>query len=488
MRRVKLIPLVLSLGLAAPSLAEAGDELVMPYECDLERGRVHLTPSPKRSYQIVGKREELAVTTCRSRGSDGCRTIMAHRFVISCGAAGIAWMRVAAAIESTEKAKAWVEAGRLNVVLSPRKASTGELSCIDRPTYALGRTTSTARAGLSQDCRSTHQDFEHVVLPPGFAPVGELGARLDLDPAGIGVVNREEAGQEASVTVVAALPGETVVTRSAAQPIEPIVEPIPGLEPYDPNFDTSAKPDKWVTVVRAAADYGMGERGDGMPSIWPWLLATMALGTAAGLTRVRLYYARTGGRIMSDVRVVSMLSQFRMERWTGRRRAPDVESYTDSGAAVAPLLEKTKALVAQIKGGGPLREVLLSELEHVRQRLATVETTAARSEADELRAAPLYRALVRELERIRRIADGAAASLARAPRDGSVPATRSEAFAVLGVNPDVSDGVLKKIVDALRMSWHPDHARDESDRLAREARIRQINIAWDLINAKGEPA
>ena len=48
---------------------------------------------------------------------------------------------------------------------------------------------------------------------------------------------------------------------------------------------------------------------------------------------------------------------------------------------------------------------------------------------------------------------------------------------VLGVNAEVSAGVLKKIVDALRMSWHPDHARSEDDRRLREERIRQINIA-----------
>jgi hypothetical protein len=48
--------------------------------------------------------------------------------------------------------------------------------------------------------------------------------------------------------------------------------------------------------------------------------------------------------------------------------------------------------------------------------------------------------------------------------------------------------VLKKIVDALRMSWHPDHARDAADRVLREDRIRQINIAWDLINTKREAA
>jgi hypothetical protein len=36
----------------------------------------------------------------------------------------------------------------------------------------------------------------------------------------------------------------------------------------------------------------------------------------------------------------------------------------------------------------------------------------------------------------------------------------------------------------LRMNWHPDHARDDEDRAAREARIKAINIALDLINGK----
>ncbi len=70
----------------------------------------------------------------------------------------------------------------------------------------------------------------------------------------------------------------------------------------------------------------------------------------------------------------------------------------------------------------------------------------------------------------------------------TLPRTASEAYEVLGVNAEVSAGVLKKIVDALRMSWHPDHARDADDRVLREDRIRQINIAWDLINANREAA
>ena len=41
---------------------------------------------------------------------------------------------------------------------------------------------------------------------------------------------------------------------------------------------------------------------------------------------------------------------------------------------------------------------------------------------------------------------------------------------------------IKKIVDGLRMSWHPDHADGEDDRRVRELRLKQINAAWELIS------
>ncbi len=43
---------------------------------------------------------------------------------------------------------------------------------------------------------------------------------------------------------------------------------------------------------------------------------------------------------------------------------------------------------------------------------------------------------------------------------------------------------MKKIVDGLRLSWHPDLAKDEADRQLREYRLKQINAAWDLIQGK----
>ena len=68
--------------------------------------------------------------------------------------------------------------------------------------------------------------------------------------------------------------------------------------------------------------------------------------------------------------------------------------------------------------------------------------------------------------------------------DRAIPKTRAEAFEVLGVNPNASEASLKRTVDALRMGWHPDHAKDDADKIMREERTKQINIAWDLIVGK----
>jgi hypothetical protein len=336
------------------------------------------------------------------------------------------------------------------------------------------------QVALYRDClpSSRESDFDHVVLPAGFAPVGELGARLLLAAAA-------EAPSAARAplprTAASAATGETILAK--ADP-DAIVEPIPGLETYEPEPQEAVAADEWVTVVRAEADYAEGARDGGSPGAWAWLLAAMALATAAGLVRARSSFAWPANLYAFAPRLASAVAP----RWRGLKFASSTLGCTNAGAAVTALLEQTEEVASGLKGAGPLREVLQSELKLVRQRLASVEAVAAESEEAAERAAPLFRAFVRDLERIRRIAESAAASLSRARQAASLPRTTSEAYDVLGVNPDVSEGVLKKIVDALRMSWHPDHARDEEDRRVREDRIRQINIAWDLINAKREVA
>lgn len=65
-----------------------------------------------------------------------------------------------------------------------------------------------------------------------------------------------------------------------------------------------------------------------------------------------------------------------------------------------------------------------------------------------------------------------------------LPQTARDAYETLGINGHVSDATLKKIADALRMSWHPDLAHDDDDRVQREERIKHINLAVELIEAE----
>ncbi len=174
---------MLSLSLGISGVAEARELLVMPFECGLEGGRIKLSPAADTAYAIVGKREVATVTTCRSPRSTSCRTLMVHRFVISCGEAGVAWMRVAAAIRQATATPAWIDEGRLNLVLPVHQYGAGHAPCMERPTFALGGTGLERRVAFASNCEPRHDDFDHVVLPAGFAPVEELGARFDLAAA-----------------------------------------------------------------------------------------------------------------------------------------------------------------------------------------------------------------------------------------------------------------------------------------------------------------
>jgi len=66
----------------------------------------------------------------------------------------------------------------------------------------------------------------------------------------------------------------------------------------------------------------------------------------------------------------------------------------------------------------------------------------------------------------------------------AIPQTRDEALRVLGigVSSDANPTAIKKIVDGLRMSWHPDHANGDDDRRIRELRLKQVNAAWEIIS------
>ncbi|HWB46058.1 MAG TPA: hypothetical protein VG900_11510, partial [Hyphomicrobiaceae bacterium] len=72
----------------------------------------------------------------------------------------------------------------------------------------------------------------------------------------------------------------------------------------------------------------------------------------------------------------------------------------------------------------------------------------------------------------------------RAAWGDEIPASRAEALRLLGAGPEATAGALKKIVDGLRQTWHPDRAADDDDRGLRELRMKQINAAWEILSGK----
>ena len=301
-------------------------------------------------------------------------------------------------------------------------------------------------------------------LPQGFAPAGTLKARFVFPAlARFNSFRSEVETEQLSADGVAAHDDGEAAARVAA----------------------------WRTEVRADM-VPQGSSGAFRVGAIVSLLMLLLLGASlivAGRWQIPQFSgAMLRGRVPGyalRIATWSRASFGRMWDWMrgDRQNSGDAELAHAAAVAVARLIE-AELHVATLPSGLLLREVLLSELDRVRERLNNVTRDLERRPKD--KSAGLIRAILRELERIGRIAQGAdkdqrhEAGRSERPAAG-MPQSVTEAYRVLGINAAAEPAVTKKLVDALRMSWHPDYARDEADRLKREDRIKQINAAWDLI-------
>jgi DnaJ-domain-containing protein 1 len=102
----------------------------------------------------------------------------------------------------------------------------------------------------------------------------------------------------------------------------------------------------------------------------------------------------------------------------------------------------------------------------------------------------VLRLMIAELDTIRQAAErGEAApashSAGGASRDSNaMPCSLDDAYAVLNVHPSADKQTIKRVVDALRLTWHPDRARDPAERERHTLKIQNINAAWDIIDGK----
>jgi hypothetical protein len=461
----------------------------MPFSCALKAGRPTLNGAAPTRHPITGERKQRNYRACKDSAGRDCKNMVVHSFKMRCEGAVVAWPEIAAQIRSEDVGKSWVEDGQLNVILK-----------------------------LSG--KSGNKRMARFVMPRDFAPVAELGARIETDaeaakkktaaPASAGGADRGKGSSSSGRRITPMIDNAIVV-----QPMSDIA-PVPAV--LDSGRGEGLDTNGWQSVVypgggRSASDGGYGgagvARGVAGSGVNLMMLLMALSGTsllaALGWFGRRYGFAAAASAALIAVplpalgswahRVSELTSgveaklrahwvkfKWRRLRAGGTFEWPDA-SLANGARSAEILFEKANAAVEALGPASALRDTLSLELKGVRQRIDQLRGTA-REAGKPARLAASLRSVVRDLERIGRIAESAAASVKGGREELIMPKTRAQAFEVLGVNPDASAETLKRIVDALRMGWHPDHAKDDADKFLREERTKQINIAWDLIVGK----
>ena len=460
----------LMLAIAGACLATGnavGETLMLPYSCSKIGNRIITAPSPPRRYAVAGAREALTLSMCPTAPDRAdCPRIVVHHFDIMCGSKRVPWSEVALSIADgwlgdARPGRAAGTVGRC--ALSSARASQGD----------------PAGPGLSLLCNRGPGSFHatRLLVPDGYAPLAETGARFEGGPARI--VASQRPNVVPAIVTSSPLPDITPSSDAVADERLDFAQALAASRQAEPvaAADQAGLPG-WIVLLCASGLAGGG-----------WWVAVRRWPREAKIAKAKA--ARLALRGIETTEILVARVQQSIAKSPLPFFAPVIKSkpITDikaanAASAVAALLSDAEGRLADLKNAGPLNDVLRHELSQLRQRLTALQATAAESEDAAAKASPGFRNLLRDIERVRRIADSAALSIGPGRNATRIPATKAEAFDLLGLNPDVAEGTLKKVADGLRMNWHPDHARDDEDRAAREARIKAINIALDLINGK----
>ena len=473
--------------LASSGAANATERINMPFDCQFDGERVQMRPSEDRSYEIYGHHEREIYTACSPADPGRCRSWHVHRFDFSCSGVRVPWIDAAAAGARASGRDAWVEGGSFHLVMGPMWAS-------DRPSFGY--------RGWWRH-RYPRNDFRAddgarvVTLPPGYAPalgipVTFTGAPLDevaqapFPPATV-------ARAQAPADKIPVLPERAPPKQEAPPAAAPAVVAKPTAEPT-PARKVAAAPEAVPTSPKDAKTPAPAVSIPG--SVTPTLIngsgAAPEPATPAAPSKSASPSEKT------DVRLAGA-SETRQEIQTATKAATSAPAAapTETASLPAPASYDQKTMMTLAAAAAALLTITSLAVSRFwrwsrgPKRLAPPSTRDIASIS--LGGAPKGMAL--SLER----AAGAPTLQApppllpgnadlSSPDDLPMPATYAEALKILGGGPDASLAAIKKIVDGLRQSWHPDLARSEADRRQRQRRLQQINVAWDLVSQRRSAA
>lgn len=368
---------------------------------------------------------------------------MIHRVDVQCVNGRVPWAEIVAAANDRPPRRLRQENGRIFMALGPAWRAPNE----------SGRR-SLAAPGIA--------------LPPGYAPVVGIAARLNARNVPVPTV--VEAPR---VPSVGQDDGGRLQKASVPIPVPAVRPPPPPEHAGAAGIDGGSDPADWVTTTeRSPAE-------DPSVSVRPLrVFALMALLAATWLLIEMLRAWRSarrpsGGPAATEPADAALCSELIARAVNAHRGVREALSSVADPAVKKVLAADLAEIQATLMSDRLTEQVAAETWEPVRR---TIEGALA------------------DLARIARRAEDAAvqrgstSETATVPMRDMAPASAAEAYEVLGINPNASRTIVKKIVDGLRQSWHPDHARDEADRRLREDRMKQINTAWDIIAARHKEA
>jgi hypothetical protein len=477
---------LLATGLLAlgPSPAFCDDLLVMPYACAIVDGRALLTPAQNQGHRIIGAREQRSFRACSTIDPTLCRQWTIHRFDMDCDGTPLPWATVVA---NARPDRAWLENGRLHVRMPPNWNLAADDPCAGGQRWRYGH--------LPRYCadRRALTPPASVEMPSGFAPL------LGIDAI---FVTPKSASQVAAYSsqLPAATPFSANVARSASEPQQSeapkpsVHEPPPAQEPAaNPGLSSAAPTAAALPTPVVPRIINRPQQSEAPkpsvheppPATEPAAnpeLSTAAPTPAALPTPVVPRIINRPGAVAEPTPILPATAA--AQTTSSVREAPGLSIPPDAAgpgsislsspraavAVVASVLVALTTVVVLLARGrrprvGPNRDIARVSIGEPRRERTVVPRAPAAPEPS-----PIW----------------STAAGSRPTWNEEVPRTRSDALRVLGmgVTADANLAAIKKIVDGLRQTWHPDLARHPSEREVREQRMKQINVAWDILAAK----
>jgi hypothetical protein len=505
--------------IAGATATGAQEQLIMPYHCSMGGGRIVLTPAREQSYRIYANHERRRFTACSPIYPKLCRSWLLHRFDLDCAGARVSWLSVVGAASEQRNGRAWVENGRLRVRMGPWWAigPGPERSRVAR--RSLAPCAAARWRGPMIDCTDAGLDRGPirapvvVDMPPGFAPaLGLAGVFVGQDTphTDAATLSARADPPRAVLKLPRGEPPRDVPTKGPATQTLPMARPL--AAPTQAPVAAQAPP---ATLARPAA-----------PTLPPAALSPAATNAAQDLNPAAA--APAADSAAASPSIVTQQTRAHASRPTETLGAPTpaVQTPVHETIPAAPEAERQQQTVtaAAQRSASPSSLSVVPSLSTGQAALGFAGViTVMLSLFVWTRARESRRMAVAGTREVAAVGldDGSPTAQghtmaatphtlrlnpgpppatnpapARTPQTPApapllmplpgdrLPRNREEACRIIGASPDASEAVIKKIVDALRQSWHPDHAGGLADRDVREQRMKQINVAWDIISGK----